>query len=1093
MGKNHASTSERATVKADAGAERPSASAANSHRQSIIPPTIKKHYCDFLDHSGEGNSNRYKIGDLLGCGAFGQIYSAFDRNIGRKIAIKSPLPGAMQDKEKLDYFLHEAQITASLQHPNIMPIYDLDTDSNGRPYFTMRQIEGISLGEAIDRAAAGNVPPEIRTYASRVNIILKVLDAISYVHSCGIIHQDIKPDNIMLGKFGEVMVSDWGTASFATEYPEGRLIGTPLFMPPEQAQHRPVGVANDIYALGATLYNLLTWQYPMDDQDSDRFWDRKFNGVYNDLPPEIERDVPPVLLDIARKAMSVRIEDRYPSADAMARDLRRYLEGSPVSAHHDSVWEVIARNFRHHRRAMLVALLIVVLLTGLGGLLLRERQRRLSAWRLLPDVDISQLANDDLGDNWEERFGTYFQPLTETTPGGPRSAWHIRDGILYGRALTMSLTNGNATSPISNLTWGHNIFGGIRVELGVTPFDAPLNLNCFIAGTSREDSYVFHIGGWNDPLSCVLTRGKNLEWITESRLDAPLELYQEHDIRMEYDGGCVRLFINHKKIIEYHDSDPLNGIFHQTFGLETDSHARAVSDVRVYQKPSAEMVSPLEAADVLAYSGEFERAIDYYHDLLRNYPNAEYATLARYRIAACLDKLGRRDDALRQYREIIAKAPAKDPVRLNALITCGRIYLERSDDAKWLEAIDAIAAAFPGADASKQILDLYSTHLQERMTISSYNDPDSLPTRVRQCIQKVNDLNKRLGFGANPAGINYSEYAYRLWLAGYPDVCLELFPWRDYLRVHSLEQMGAYKQIAMESQKSSEHANALIFTGQISRAIATYPYFVAAYVAAGDFAAAWKHARTHSSRFWLLLLEGRFQEAQSIAEDAQEKFAVQALLSPDQDFIEVIDGVLNNGSEQIDRDTAIFVTDDLQSKGSRRLKMMQLLREALSAMESQNPGAIDSIVDNMGECFRDAPYQDFCLKNWSPEFGVLLGSLIQHAVGNANAAKSNLERLRQHCAATPYRYSYLLPHIEYLLKDSPPETFTGRTNTVLPHQQKAALLLAGAWKADLAGDVDTARRAYREWFEIQPQLQTRHYQHLPFLRRFVRLRLKALE
>ena len=106
MGKNHASTSERATVKADAGAERPSASAANSHRQSIIPPTIKKHYCDFLDHSGEGNSNRYKIGDLLGCGAFGQIYSAFDRNIGRKIAIKSPLPGAMQDKEKLDYFLH---------------------------------------------------------------------------------------------------------------------------------------------------------------------------------------------------------------------------------------------------------------------------------------------------------------------------------------------------------------------------------------------------------------------------------------------------------------------------------------------------------------------------------------------------------------------------------------------------------------------------------------------------------------------------------------------------------------------------------------------------------------------------------------------------------------------------------------------------------------------------------------------------------------------------------------------------------------------------------------------------------------------------
>ena len=1101
MDVNEGKDANRDTVPTDATQSTGQAGApAQPHRQTILPPAIEKMASGIFEHNDEEHTSRYKIGDLLGCGAFGQIYSAFDRNIGRKIAIKSPLPGAMHDKDKLNFFLHEARLTASLQHPNIMPIYDLDTDSRGRPYFTMRQIEGISLGEAIDRAAAGDVMPEIASYTSRVNIMLKVLDAVVYVHSCGIIHQDIKPDNVMLGKFGEVVLSDWGTASFATEYPEGRLIGTPLFMPPEQSQHRPVSPANDIYAIGATLYNLLTWQYPMDDQDSDQFWDKKFAGVYDDLPPAIERDVPKVLLDIARKAMSVNISDRYPTAAAMAQDLRNYLEDAAVSAHHETPWEAARRLCRHRMRAVLLALLALILLCGMAYMWRQEKKRGESDWQPLAGATAALDTEHDLSENWTERGGTYTMPIDDIIPGSPQSAWHIRKGVIYGR-VSDNIMFGRDHS-ISNLCWKHNIFGGIRVEFSLTPFDAPLNLNCFIGGRTRDNSYVFHIGGWDDQLSCVLTKGKSMDWMVEKRLTEPLSLFQEHEFCMEYDNGHVRLFINKQLIIEYHDWDPLSGIDHQTFGFETDINARAIRDIRIYQKPIAEKISPLSVPNAMMQVSRYHDAIAYYQSLIHHYPGTEYDFLSRLRTAICLKKLDRDDEAVKIYREIIDQAPRTAPVRLNAMLALGEYYIGNDMLNEWDEIVSKIAISFPGHEDCSHMLDFYSKYWQKRLLLGTKNVNDVAP-RIEKCIAKIKELSDKLGFKTSKPFFDYSSFAFRLFYNGEWDTYLRLFAWRDDMRVNILNEMGEYRKVVRENLPNNlKIADALIYTGQFAEAIKRFPYYITAYIAAGDYASAWRYARTHKNRFRLLVLEGKFTEAANIATGFNEKLLVKIIANPDSPLSSFFNTQKKQTDDAADEDEENKFDEDeyiaeltmrfLESQGPGRMLILENTEKALLALAQPNADAARQAADACVRLLKNGNAEEFNNKVWTPEYGALLTCLAQHAAGDKDAAVVNLQDLEKFCQSKPYRFNRLLPYIEYITGKITDDALTSRCNLILPHEKKAALLLANAWKADLAGDTEAAVRNYAEWKALPQQLQFASFAYLPYLRQFTRLRLQAL-
>lgn len=249
-------------------------------------------------------------------------------------------------------FMIEAEITGGLEHPSIIPVYGLGHYSDGRPYYAMRFIRGDNLKEAID--AYQRCPSDAKNLELHklLRRFVDVCDAVQYAHSRGVLHRDLKPGNIMLGKYGETLLVDWGLAkpidgsdlptlldgpplqvssgSGSPPTSMGAVVGTPGYMSPEQAAGRLdlLGPPSDIYGLGA-LYHLLTGQAPFRDKLSDVL--KKVERGEFQSPREINPSVPAALEAICLKAMQTRPEDRYDSAARLAEDVEHWLADEPVS------------------------------------------------------------------------------------------------------------------------------------------------------------------------------------------------------------------------------------------------------------------------------------------------------------------------------------------------------------------------------------------------------------------------------------------------------------------------------------------------------------------------------------------------------------------------------------------------------------------------------------------------------------------------------------------------------------------------------------------------------------------------------------------
>jgi serine/threonine-protein kinase len=209
-------------------------------------------------------SGVYVFGEILGRGGMGEVVLAHDRRIGRDVAVKR-LPSGAPTQDEISRFLREARIQARLDHPAIVPVYELGREPSGRPYFTMKRLAGTTLADILARGSA----PRQRLLRAFVD----VCRAVDFAHSRGVVHRDLKPGNIVLGEYGEVYVLDWGAARVLGDAPDGvltadidtlegaapsgQVLGTPGYMAPEQLQHPDAGRPADVYALGAILFELL--------------------------------------------------------------------------------------------------------------------------------------------------------------------------------------------------------------------------------------------------------------------------------------------------------------------------------------------------------------------------------------------------------------------------------------------------------------------------------------------------------------------------------------------------------------------------------------------------------------------------------------------------------------------------------------------------------------------------------------------------------------------------------------------------------------------------------------------------------------------
>ncbi|MDR0328650.1 MAG: serine/threonine protein kinase [Planctomycetaceae bacterium] len=342
---------------------------------------IAKPAAPLIPYAGASGYGIHRFLRLHQKGGMGRILAVYDQYLKREVALKELHADVAEDESIVKRFIGEAEITAQLEHPGIVPIYRLGLGKEGHPYYTMKMIKGKTLQDLIKAYHRKPNRPELMNLVRRLVSVAKTM---AFSHDKGVTHRDLKPANVMVGEYGETLVMDWGLAKMYNQGAEdsyisivhrtkqprpeltmvGSIVGTPAFMSPEQAMadENAVGPLSDVFSLGTVLYYLLTGQTAFSGRSTQEVLEKV--RACNPMPPsQVKPGVPRGLEAICLKAIEKLPEKRYQGATEFADDLCRWLDGEPVLAEHPSLFSTI-RRWSARYRSWLIGIPSVLLLSA---------------------------------------------------------------------------------------------------------------------------------------------------------------------------------------------------------------------------------------------------------------------------------------------------------------------------------------------------------------------------------------------------------------------------------------------------------------------------------------------------------------------------------------------------------------------------------------------------------------------------------------------------------------------------------------------------------------------------------------------------------
>ncbi len=807
-----------------------------------------------LDGVPDGTETRYELGEMLGAGGNGRIYSVRDRDLDRPVALKY-LARQADDRDSLKAFLNEARITASLQHPNVLPVHEIAVDQRGQVYFTMKRIEGRSLADAIDASTPASRNEHISNIGRMVSIAIDVCSALAYAHHHRIVHQDVKPANIMLGTFGEVLLIDWGSAILLdTTKPGEHLYGTPLYMSPEQARRSHADERSDVYCLGGTLLHMLTLRYPLMADDENELWRKKRDGLIDAPSPDERAGIPPALMAITLRALASAPEARYANAKAMLDDLEAYQAGLAVSARSDTLLDRCRRWYRHNARLFWVSAALLAVIAAVSGAFLVEKSKERADWHVVYTEDFSHATPKSIAASWMGMTGypgdTAFVELPLDSQRLSIEDGHVR--LLGGHGYT-------------DLTYRGDLTGDVRVEWEYTSPVSKLDLNCFIGGHDRLSGYTFHIGSWSNSAYVSLTTMPKYAILDCDYLAHPLEAGHPYRFAMEKEGSRLRLRIDGTTIFDDENPAMAYGDASSAFGFDCVENSEVIiSHVRVSHKPMPQRISPIAVADKLMQIRDYARAESQYQDIGMAYSGTDLARVASFRMAVCALRSGAVDRGATQLASFVQDRP-RDQLTPYALYELLQVSRERHDDAEAARLREALVQWRGHAILQRVIAQLADAHLSELENVESGGVRE--PLHPAGVVERIHATLDELHLWGDRYGTAWWKNTYVFTSPGvledlglFRDI-VERYPPRSTTVGIALIKMGKYDEaLARFAHDPLVKGVALMDLGRGDESPDSYGY-LQVLMDRGEYAAVLANPGAHGEfRAHALVLAGRYEE-----------------------------------------------------------------------------------------------------------------------------------------------------------------------------------------------------------------------------------------